>query len=191
MMNKFVRSGVILLAVLALAACSRNEYSMKGPVPPAPKNAKPAQRIEKQPGTGMNAMPAPPSNGQQDQGQGQSQAASTAPKDAVVKGTVKLPPALAADFKPGETLFVVARTPAGEAAPVAAKKIVVNVFPVEFQLGQEDSMMGSALPANMQILVKLDKDGNLATNDPGDMTGGPVDATLGGSVVITLRKGDK
>jgi predicted small lipoprotein YifL len=189
MMNKFVRSGVILLAVLAFAACSRNEYSMKGPAPPAPKNAEPAQRIEKQPGTGMNAMPAPPSNGQQDQGKGQ--AASSGQKEAVVSGTVELPPALQADFKPGETLFVVGRTPAGEAAPVAAKKIVVNAFPVEFQLGQEDSMMGSALPANMQILVKLDKDGNLATNDPGDMTGGPVDATLGGSVVITLRKGEK
>lgn len=189
--NTWIRSALLVTAVLALAACSRNEYSMKGPAPPAPKDAPPAQRIEKQPGTGMNAMPPPPAGSQKDESQGQSQAASSASETAEVTGTVKLPPALAADFKPGETLFVIARKPGDTGAPVAAKKLVVNAFPVKFTLGQADSMMGSALPDKLEILVKLDKDGNLATNDPQDMMGGPAAATLGGSVTITLRKGSK
>jgi hypothetical protein len=56
-------TGLILVAAAALLclSCSQNEYKMEGPKPEAPKNARKAQPIQKEAGSGMNPMPpAPP-----------------------------------------------------------------------------------------------------------------------------------
>lgn len=72
-----------------------------------------------------------------------------------------------APASPGATLFVFLRT--GEAGPpVAAKRISQPVFPLDLSLGPGDSMMGAELPPSGTLVARLDTDGDISTNDPGD-----------------------
>lgn len=67
----------------------------------------------------------------------------------------------------GKLLFVTAR-PAGVRAgpPVAAKRIPVDSFPLDVELGPADSMMGQPFPASARIEARLDRDGNAMTQEP-------------------------
>jgi len=46
-----------VLVVCGLLSCSRNEYTITGPKPEAPKNARKAEPVKKEAGAGMNPMP--------------------------------------------------------------------------------------------------------------------------------------
>ena len=76
-------------------------------------------------------------------------------------------------------LFIIAR-PAGGAGgpPLAVRKIDHPTFPVSYSLGPENVMMqGTPFQGEVSISVRLDKDGNPITRQPGDLTGeykGPV-----------------
>ncbi len=167
-------SGPCLLgALFILSACSQNEAPWKGPAPEAPRQAREARPVTKEEAMTPEAPPPPPP-------------ASPASEAAGYQGTVVLPDALKARFVPGSTLFVVARSLGGDGRPVAARKIVPSGFPVEFSLTQADSMMGDPLPAEADLLVRLDRDGDISTRDEGDLSAGPVRARAGSSSVLTL-----
>jgi tetratricopeptide (TPR) repeat protein len=85
-------------------------------------------------------------------------------------------------------LFVTAR-PAGVTAgpPVAAKRMVVQSFPVTFDLSASDSMMGQALPASMRVEARLDSDGNAATRNPGDPVAAQDRVTMGSQITLAMR----
>ena len=182
-MNKFPWlpapcSPLPLLACLLLAcmACSQNEYSWSGPVPPAPKNPRPAHVIKKE-GSGMNAV---------------GSIEEQAPADpGVYKGTATLSRDVEQDFTPGETLFVIARSLDGNPTPVAATKMRVDKFPLAFELTDKDAMEGAKLPGQVDILLRLDKDGDLRTVSPEDLTGGPVKAKAGEAFTVLLSKAGK
>ena len=197
-MRQSMALAAAVFLVAALAACSQNEYSMKGPAPKAPEHYRDAHIVIKGKGAGMNAMPMPEDQTGVDSGQaaGQAQGAESgttasngqeAQGQVLYTGTIELPAALKADFTPGETLFIIGRA-ADQPVPVAAKKITVASFPVEFTLGPSDSMTGQALPSSMEILARLDRDGNLNTQDPKDMTAGPEMASSGGKITLTLHE---
>jgi len=163
----------LLGSLLLLSACSQNEAPWKGPAPEAPRQAREASPVSKEAPMEAQEPPPPPP-------------ASTAPAAVTFEGTVVLPDSLKARFVPGSTLFVVARSLGGEARPVAAQKIVPSNFPVAFSLTQADSMMGDPLPAEVDLLVRLDRDGDISTRDEGDLSAGPVRARAGSPSVLTL-----
>jgi hypothetical protein len=70
-------------------------------------------------------------------------------------------------------LFIIARSGAGAAGPpLAVKKVDKPTFPLNYSLSQENVMMqGTPFTGKINIIVRLDKDGNPTTRTPGDMTG--------------------
>jgi cytochrome c-type biogenesis protein CcmH len=108
------------------------------------------------------------------------QTASAANPSNQISGKITLDPKLTANVDKQATLFIIAR-PAGAAGgpPLAVKKIDRPVFPLSYSLGSENVMMqGRPFAGKVTISVRLDKDGNPTTRQPGDLTGetkNPVD----------------
>ena len=162
-----------LCLLLPLVACSQNEYSWDGPKPPAPKNPRNAHVIQKE-GSGMNTV-------------GSMEEAPATPQGGnVFRGTATLAREAEGKFKPGATLFVIARSLDGHPTPVAAAKFRVEKFPVDFVLTPADAMDGAQLPAQVDILLRLDDDGDLTTKHPGDMASRAVTATAGEHFSVLL-----
>jgi len=102
------------------------------------------------------------------------QTASSATNDSdQITGKITLDPKLKADVDSQAALFIIARS-AGAAVgpPLAVKKIDRPVFPLSYALGSENVMMqGRPFSGKVTITVRLDKDGNPTTRQPGDLTG--------------------
>jgi cytochrome c-type biogenesis protein CcmH len=87
-----------------------------------------------------------------------------APAEATMHVVVKLDPTLAREFKPGEVLYVFARSVDGAGPPVAAKRLVPEKFPVELELGDADSPMPSAKLFSQQkvlLVARLSNSGDV------------------------------
>lgn len=92
-------------------------------------------------------------------------AAAAAPNDGrSISVTLDLDEA--ATLKNG-VVYVMARPPAG-GPPVAVKRLQVTSFPVTFELGSADSMLGQPLPDSFRLEARLDSDGDAATKRPTD-----------------------
>jgi cytochrome c-type biogenesis protein CcmH len=112
-----------------------------------------------------------------------SGAAKTAPAksanattNSAVSGRITLAPALAAQVKPGDTLFVFARVIDGPRMPLAILRTTAAALPLEFTLDDTQSMSPqfklSTLAAGAQVRVeaRISKSGE-ALPKPGDLTG--------------------
>jgi cytochrome c-type biogenesis protein CcmH len=112
--------------------------------------------------------------GQKSQSPGQTTAtANAATSSAQISGQISLDPKLKANLDPNAALFIIAR-PASVAGgpPLAVKKIDKPAFPLSYSLGQENVMMqGTLFTGTINIIVRVDKDGNPTTRGAGDMTG--------------------
>ena len=72
--------------------------------------------------------------------------------------------------------------------PVAVKRLESGAFPLQFELGAADSMMGQPLPERMRIDVRADSDGDPMTRPDSDPRGFADGVELGRTGVrITLR----
>jgi len=81
--------------------------------------------------------------------------------DRQVSGTVDLDPSLKSAVPPGAVVFVTVRAAGfGAGPPMAAKRLVAASFPLRFEIGAADSMMGQPLPAEMLVEARLDADGD-------------------------------
>lgn len=88
-----------------------------------------------------------------------------------IEGTITVAPELTGKASAGDTLFIIARQGAG-GPPLAAKKLAVSHFPMKYALGPENVMMqGMPWQGELQIIVRVDKDGNATTKSPGDIMG--------------------
>ena len=88
----------------------------------------------------------------------------------------------------GGTLFVFARAVGVTAGPpIAVKRMNVTAFPITFELGQADSMMGQQLPAKVRVEARLDADGNAMTKTPGEPSA-MLDAVSTGSAIKLALK---
>jgi len=88
-----------------------------------------------------------------------------------IEGTITVSPELAGKATAGDTLFIIARQGAS-GPPLAAKKLAVSHFPMKYSLGPENVMMqGMPWQGELQIIVRVDKDGNATTKSPGDIMG--------------------
>jgi tetratricopeptide (TPR) repeat protein len=106
-----------------------------------------------------------------------------------LSGLIELGPGLAAPR--GAVVFVTVR-PAGAVAgpPVAVKRLSSETFPLAFEVGAADSMMGQELPERVRVDVRVDGDGDPLTRDPADPAASADGVALGTSGLrLTLRKG--
>jgi cytochrome c-type biogenesis protein CcmH len=90
-----------------------------------------------------------------------------------ITGKISIDPKLKSNVDSQAALFIIAR-PAGAAKgpPLAVRKIDRPVFPLSYSLGPENVMMqGVPFTGTITITARLDKDGNPATRQPGDLTG--------------------
>jgi cytochrome c-type biogenesis protein CcmH len=89
-----------------------------------------------------------------------------------IAGQVLIAPKLAEQVKPTDVLFVIVRRPAGPPRPLAAKRIDNPSFPVKFEITSADVMMqGTELSGMVDVIARLDRDGQAGQPQPGDMEG--------------------
>jgi cytochrome c-type biogenesis protein CcmH len=89
-----------------------------------------------------------------------------------IAGQVQIAPNLADQVKPTDVLFVIVRRPTGPPRPIAAKRIDGPKFPVQFEITSADVMVqGSELKGMVDVIARLDRDGQAGQPQPGDMEG--------------------
>ncbi|MCW5787435.1 MAG: hypothetical protein KIT49_08060 [Nitrospira sp.] len=89
-----------------------------------------------------------------------------------IAGQVQIAPHLADQVKPTDVLFVIVRRPTGPPRPIAAKRFDGPKFPVQFDITNEDVMVkGSELKGMVDVIARLDRDGQAGQPQPGDMEG--------------------
>jgi cytochrome c-type biogenesis protein CcmH len=90
----------------------------------------------------------------------------------VIAGQVTMAPNLADQVRPTDVLFVIVRRPQGAPRPIAAKRIDHPTFPVSFEITNADVMVqGSELRGMVEVVARLDRDGQAGPAQPGDMEG--------------------
>ena len=90
----------------------------------------------------------------------------------VDRRTGQIAPNLADQVKPTDVLFVIVRRPTGPPRPIAAKRIDGPKFPVQFEITNADVMVqGSELKGMVDVIARLDRDGQAGQPQPGDMEG--------------------
>ncbi|NIO08976.1 MAG: tetratricopeptide repeat protein [Deltaproteobacteria bacterium] len=107
-------------------------------------------------------------------GQRTAQAEGTAPVATdSLQGTISMDSKLKAKYQGGGILFIIARRAGGQGGPpLAVKRIPNPVFPLSYSLGKENMMIpGSAFEGKLNLVVRLDKDGDPLTRGAGDFTG--------------------
>jgi cytochrome c-type biogenesis protein CcmH len=99
----------------------------------------------------------------------------------VIAGTVTVSAKLQAKVAPGDTVFVVAKSPDGKGPPLAVQRLKASGFPLAFKLDDSLAMMpGRNISSVSEVLlsVKLSKEG-VADERPGDLYGLPVKVKVG------------
>ena len=92
---------------------------------------------------------------------------------AVIRGEIRVAPALSGRAKPGETLFVFAQSTASPGPPVAVLRTQVDRWPLRFRLDDSQSMipghdLSSAGP--VKIVARVSPSGQPIAS-PGDLEG--------------------
>jgi tetratricopeptide (TPR) repeat protein len=89
-----------------------------------------------------------------------------------VFGWIEADAAVASRIPPGSVIFLTVR-PAGVSSgpPAAVKRLQSSAFPLQFEVGAGDSMMGQPLPDSIRIDVRADSDGDPLTRPATDPAG--------------------
>ena len=89
-----------------------------------------------------------------------------------IRGKITLDPKLKDKVESGATLFIIARRANAEGPPLAVRKIDRPNFPLSYSLGTENVMMqGLPFSGKVNVSARLDKDGNPATREVGNLVG--------------------
>jgi cytochrome c-type biogenesis protein CcmH len=89
-----------------------------------------------------------------------------------IAGQVRIAPNLADQVRPTDVLFVIVRRPSGPPRPIAAKRFDQPTFPVTFEITADDVMVkGTELRGMVDVIARLDRDGQAGQPQPGDMEG--------------------
>jgi tetratricopeptide (TPR) repeat protein len=110
-------------------------------------------------------------------------------RPAAVFGWIEAEASVGARIRPGTVIFLTVREAGvAQGPPVAVKRLESGSFPLQFELGTADSMMGQPLPERMRIDVRADSDGDPMTRPASDPAGYADAVELGRTGVrITLR----
>jgi len=134
---------VVFTALLPLfAACKKDE--------PAPATSAPA--ASSQPSLNVGNLPPPP--------------------EGSISGVINVAPAVADKVKPGETIYVIARNGATNAAIAVVRLAAPDKWPLPFSLSGSHTMQpGSGLFGKVKLEARADVDGDAMTKKPGDVVG--------------------
>jgi cytochrome c-type biogenesis protein CcmH len=90
-----------------------------------------------------------------------------------IQGTVSIDPRFKTNVDNHSVLFIIVRSASSSGGPpLAVKRISGPVFPLSYSLGPEDVMMaGMPFTGKVVVSVRLDQDGNVATQEAGNLTG--------------------
>ena len=105
--------------------------------------------------------------------------------DVKLSGTIK-----SEGMLPNGTLFIIARRSPAGGMPAAVKKIDNPTFPLDFELGPSDMMMGGDWPEQVWLEVRLDEDGNAMSKGDGDVNSemqGPLTGAQSGLSVVLVQ----
>jgi tetratricopeptide (TPR) repeat protein len=110
-------------------------------------------------------------------------------RPAAVFGWIEADASVAARVPPGTVVFLTVREAGvAQGPPLAVKRLESGSFPLQFELGTADSMMGQPLPERMRIDARADSDGDPMTRPASDPAGFADGVELGRTGVrITLR----
>jgi len=149
---------MLTLVLAAAAGCKKDAADKPAGIPPsATPPAAPA------PPPGAPAQ-APPSSGE-----AEMVPAAPAPEQTI-SGTIVLPAARKKDVSKGDTMFIIARRASGP--PIAVQRQQAGDFPMEFSLSNRDAMIpGMPFDGDINIIVRVDKDGDPITRRKGDVFG--------------------
>ena len=106
---------------------------------------------------------------------------------AGISGTVAVSTTAQPEESVDSVLYIIVRQ-AGRAsgAPVAVKRLPPSL-PVSFEITEENAMIpGTPLIGPLDVIARLDRDGNAATREPGDLQGRVDAVEVGARVEITL-----
>ncbi|MEK9720800.1 MAG: hypothetical protein VW257_07085, partial [Quisquiliibacterium sp.] len=99
---------------------------------------------------------------------------ASAPNEAAtIAGQIIIDQALRNQAAPGMTLFVIARAVDGSRVPLAAQRLSVGAWPVDFSLGDQQAMNPQRLisqAAGVVIEARISRSGNAARSS-GDLFG--------------------
>lgn len=101
---------------------------------------------------------------------------------------VQIDPALANTVKPGDVVYVFARSLDGSGPPFAAKRIELGSLPLQLQLSDSDSPMPAAklsLQKNVLLVARLSRTGDVKAAS-GDIEAAPLQVAINGKEQITL-----
>ena len=90
--------------------------------------------------------------------------------ERVISGTITLRPELSRGISPSDQVVIIAKRSPG-APPVAMKKVAVGEFPLAFELTEQDMKMDGDFVGEVELMVRIDKDGDSNTRKSGDMFG--------------------
>jgi hypothetical protein len=133
-----------VLILPLLTACKKEEAPAATPPPPPAAASKPAMDL--------GSIPPPP--------------------EGSLSGTIQVAPAVAASVKAGDTIYVIARNAATNAAIAVVRLVAPEKWPLEFALSGSHSMQpGTGLFGKVKLEARVDKDGDAMTKKPGDVVG--------------------
>ena len=114
---------------------------------------------------------------------------ATAHPGKTVSGRLDLDPALRGQVSSG-VLFVIVREAGVESGPpLAAQRVIPTSFPLRFEIGEDDSMLGQPLPDQLLIEARLDSDGDPSTRPATDPRAREDQVELGRSdLELVLRR---
>jgi cytochrome c-type biogenesis protein CcmH/NrfF len=116
-----------------------------------------------------------------------------APKPRVRTVAGVLDADLSLHIAPGATIFITLR-PAGQPSgpPLAAKRLTAAAFPMAFEIGSADSMLGRDLPERLRLEARVDSDGDPITRGAGDPTATADGVSLGADGLrLTVQRGPR
>ena len=106
-----------------------------------------------------------------------------------ITGTIVVAKARKKDVKKGDILFLIARRAGGPPGPgsmLAVQKLVAEDFPMPFAVSSRDAMIpGMKFDGEVNLSIRLDKDGDPMTRRKGDVFG-EVQGVKVGSKEVTL-----
>jgi cytochrome c-type biogenesis protein CcmH len=143
------------LLALLLAACKGEPPAPQPGVRPAARGLPPAE-----PG---QAHPVAPAEGPGTRSAGE------------LSGEIDVAPSLVTEVKPGDAIFIVARSldtagnPSRQA--LAVDRVEVGKLPVTFQLTAAHMMSAGTFAGPVAITARLDRDGEALSRTPGDLEG--------------------
>jgi len=105
-----------------------------------------------------------------------------------VSGVLRLDDKVKAKVASGDVIYLVARNADTPGPPLAVKRLTAGSWPITFSLDARDAMFeGTKMAGKVIVQVRVDKDGDAATKNPGDVTGvSRAIALPADKVVITL-----